>query len=112
MDYDESNEDENFDDPEVTEDALDAVFRQERAVMGLDFREQTMKLIEEAGPRAANSIIDLAFNGTNENTRLNAAKYLVDLVKDPEAQGAGGIIEKLMGDLVKDAEQLANGKQS
>jgi hypothetical protein len=107
MDFD---DDEDFDDPDVTEDALDAAFRQEREVMGLDFREQTLKLLEEAAPRAAQSIVNLAFNGANENTRLNAAKYVVDLTRDPESDAGKGILEKALEGLVKDAEQLANGK--
>jgi hypothetical protein len=57
------------------------------------------------------SLIHLATHGTNENTRLNAGKYVVDRVLGrigDEVTGSASPLEKLLGDFHKELEQHAN----
>lgn len=97
----------NWDDPEITEEKLEAL-KMERQVMSMDFKQQTMNIIQEAGPQAALRIVALSRSSHNDNVALSASKYLIDLIRDPEGE-ASGILEDLVSGLVKDAEKIANG---
>lgn len=73
------------------------------------YEELTRRLLEEASPQAAQSIIHLALHGTNENTRLNAAKYITDSLIGNDANGpTKQKWEELVADAVSDAEVHAN----
>jgi hypothetical protein len=68
----------------------------------------TRKMLEEAGPGAAASIVHLAMHATNENTRLNAARYVTDNLINEGATNAKQKWEDLVGDAISDAELHAN----
>lgn len=100
----------NPEDPKWDSDAsLDAI-KMERSVNGDQSDEDlTRKILAQAGPMAAQSIVHLAIHGTNENTRLNAAKYVTDnLINEGGAGGAIPSWEKLVGAAVSEAELHAN----
>jgi hypothetical protein len=100
----------NWDDPEITEAKLEAL-KMERAVMDIDYTQQVKDMLTQAAPGAALGIISMANSATNENIKFNAQKYIVDRLLDPDAEAGAGLLESLLGDLVKDAEALANGKK-
>lgn len=106
-DYDDS---EDFNDPDITDDML-ARLSHERQVMDLDLVAQTKKLLQEAGPAAALNIVTMANGAQNENVRYNANKFIVERLLDPENEGGKGVLEDMLGDLVKSAETIANGGQ-
>jgi hypothetical protein len=92
-----------------SDEALESL-KMERSVRGdLTNTDLTKKLLEEAGPQAAMSIIHIALHGTNENTRLNAAKYVTDNLIAEGGSGAGKQgWEALIGDTISEAEVHAN----
>lgn len=92
---------------DISDEELDAL-NMERTVLDLDHEAQVRRLIKEAGPRVTLSLIKLATAGHNENARINASKYLLDKLLDPNAAGSGGVLEDLVADLAKQAEQYAN----
>lgn len=72
-----------------------------------DNEAMTKRLLTEAAPMAALSIINLSRSSANDNTRLAASKYIVDTL----LQGDGGEEDPLMGlvgAVVKKAEEFAN----
>lgn len=69
----------------------------------------TKKLLSEAAPLAAQRIIHIATHGSNENTSLRAAQYVVDTLLAGDSGGAKSKIEELLGDVVSQAEIFANG---
>lgn len=101
---------EDYNDPDITDDML-ARLSHERQVMDLDLASQTKKLLQEAAPAAALNIITLASGAANENIRFNASKYIVDKILDPDNEAGKGVLEDMLGDLVKSAETIANGGQ-
>lgn len=68
----------------------------------------TKKLLTEAAPIAAVSIINLAKSSSNDNTRLNASKYIIDSVFGGDAGTGKTKLEELLGDVVSKAEVYAN----
>jgi CHAT domain-containing protein len=101
----------NYDptDPKWDSDAALENVKMERSVRGDMTNEAlTRQLLEEAGPQAAMSIIHLAVHGTNENTRLNAAKYVTDNLINEGASTTKQKWEDLVGEAVSDAELHAN----
>jgi hypothetical protein len=69
-----------------SDEALENLKMERQVNPDLDNERLTKKLFDEASPLAAQTIINLALHGTNENTRLNAARYITDKVYD----GDGG----------------------
>ena len=102
-DFDDDNNFDAFEDDEASK-----ALAMERTVMDIDHAAQIRRLVREAAPRAVVSLITLSTTAQNENVRMNASKYLVDLTLDREIE-AGGQLEELMGDLVRDASKIANG---
>lgn len=72
--------------------------------------QHTRKLLEDAAPLAAMSIINLAKSSGNDNTRLNAAKYIVDF--QLQDQGANGKAkwEDMLGSIISEEEILGNSE--
>ena len=68
----------------------------------------TKRLLTEAAPMAAVSIINLSRSSGNDNTRLAASKYIVDRLLDGDG-GEDDPLASLIGDVVKKAEEFANG---
>lgn len=93
-----------------SDDAISAL-KMERTVHPDESSEQmTRRMLEEAAPLAAQSIIHLALHSGNDNTRLNASKYITDTVLDPAANGTNKQVwEDMIGDVVSQAEIFANG---
>ena len=101
----------NYDptDPKWDSDAALENVKMERSVRGDMTNEQlTRQILEDAGPMAAQSIVHLAIHGTNENTRLNAARYVTDNLINEGASNAKQKWEELLGDAISDAELHAN----
>jgi hypothetical protein len=71
-------------------------------------QDLTKRLLTEAGPLAARSIINLAQHAANENTRLNASKYIADVVREVEAGTTGASWEQILGAAVTQVEEHAN----
>lgn len=94
---------------EISQEALDAL-KMERQVLEISHAEQVRNLLLEAAPSAALQIVALSQGAMNENIKFNAAKYLVDNVLDPNSETGKGLLEDIMGGLIKDAEALANGR--
>jgi hypothetical protein len=90
-----------------SDEALDAL-RMERTVHGNETPvEQTNRMLRDAGPMAAASIINIALHSANDNTRFNAAKYITDWSR--ETEGAGGAAwEDLVAEAISKAEVFAN----
>lgn len=92
------------------DNALEAL-KLERTVHGDETNEQLVKrMLDEAAPRAVQSIMKIAFFGANENTKLNAAKYIVDRVLDTQDGAHKAKWEEMVGDMVSEAELLANAE--
>jgi len=90
-----------------SDDALDSL-RMERSVQGDEApADQTKRMLEEAGPMAAASIIHIALHSANDNTRLSASRYIIDFNRE-SGIGEGNYWEKLVADVIGDAELLAN----
>lgn len=98
--------------PESMWDRDDAVegLKMERTVHTDESPEEmTKRMIEEAGPLAAASIIHLALHSQNDNTRFNASKYIADkLYGDESGKSGKSPWEELMADVVSSAELIAN----
>jgi hypothetical protein len=97
----------DWSDPEITDEKLEAL-KQERQVMDIDFEEQARRIMREALPGAALGVVALSRNAQNDNVKFNAQKYIMEYFKDGNGD-SGGLLEDLVGDLVKNAEKLANG---
>lgn len=69
------------------------------------------RLFKEAAPQAAMALIHLSQHGMNENTRLNASKYITERVLGPVTSDTGTAaspLERLLGDFHKKLEEHAN----
>lgn len=100
-------------DPRWDSDAALENLRMERSVRtDLNNEQLTRQILEEAGPQAAMSIIHLALHATNENTRLNASKYVTDNLINEGAASTKAKWEDLVGEAVSEAEVFANGGSS
>lgn len=96
-------------DPKWDSDAALENVKMERSVMGdLSNEALTRKMLEDAAPQAAQSIIHLALHATNENTRLNASRYITDNLINEGATAAKAKWEDLVGEAVSEAELHAN----
>jgi hypothetical protein len=83
--------------------------KMERSVRPEETNEQmTRRLLEEAAPAAAQSIIHLALHSPNDNTRLNAAKYVTDSLLESDSSGGKAKWEELIGTAVSEVEVYAN----
>jgi hypothetical protein len=97
-------------DPEASpwdsDDAIESL-TQERTIYNETNEQLTKRLLEEAAPMAAQSIIHIAVHDPNGNTRLRAAQYIADKVygDDSEKSGKSGW-EQLVGSVVSEAELL------
>ena len=91
-----------------SEDAFETL-RMERTVHPDETPEQmTKRILEQAGPAAATSIVHIALHSTNDNTRLNAAKYITDLVYADDSGKAKAPWEDLVAEVISQAELHAN----
>jgi len=70
--------------------------------------ERTKRILVQAGPQAAMSIVQLAMHATNENTRLNAAKYVTDVARDIVSDTIGASWETILAGAIKQVEEHAN----
>lgn len=93
-----------------------------RSELDVPSAELTRRILDEAGPASARSIVDLALWSDNERVRLQAAQYIVNRqlgvpndVPDNMKGGAAGNqpLEDLLGEVVSTAEDFvrqAGGK--
>lgn len=84
--------------------------KQERTVFGaedtLSNIELTRKLIEEAAPMAAMSMIHLSRHAMNENTRAGAAKWVVEFATQVQTEEGRAAWEKILPSVVQEAEKI------
>lgn len=93
-----------------TDEALENLKMERSVNADLNNAQLTARLLAEAAPTAAMSIIHLAMHSSNDNTRLNAAKYITDrMIEGSTTVGEDGW-ESLVGEVVSNAELFANGK--
>lgn len=91
-----------------SDEALESL-KMERSIRTEETNEQlTRRILEENGPAAAMSIVHIALHSQNDNTRLNAAKYIVDHITGEDTNAARQSWEDLVGDVVSQAEIFAN----
>lgn len=96
----------------VPDDAL-ASLVSERAINPDESEEQlTRRLFKENSASAALQIIHVSHHGTNERTRLDASKYIVERVLgkigDDKFEGEKNPLEALMEGVLEQAEAFAN----
>lgn len=98
-------------------DDVGAALLMEKQLNPDETEEQSVKrLFREASPHAAMSIIRLAQTSTNERTRLDASKYVVERVIGKIGEDEGGVsspIDDLMGDVISHLQaqsQTAQGQ--
>lgn len=111
-DYNDATPDDTGDEQESrfwdSDEAL-ADLKMEQAVHGDESHEQmAMRLLREAAPQAAMSIIYVAMHSANDNTRLAASRYIIDKSTDDGTNGAKQTWEDMVGDVVSSAEMFAN----
>jgi hypothetical protein len=94
-----------------SENAIESL-KMERSVRPDETNEEmTRRILEEAGPLAAQSIVHLALHSQNDNTRLNAAKYVTGTLLEGQTEDGKASWEKLLGDAIDQAEIHANQGQ-
>lgn len=87
-----------------------AALTMERSVNPNESNEALAKrIVIESAPQAAMSLVQLALHARNENTRLNAAKYVVDKATEAGAENGKATWEKLMAGFLSETELHANG---
>jgi len=102
---DDLNPSHNWDSDEALE-----FLKEERTVFGdVSNVELTRRLIEEAAPAAALSMIHLSRHAVNENTRMNASKWVVEMATNIETEDGKAAWEKMLPDVVHEAEKIAHG---
>ena len=73
------------------------------------YEQMTKRIVEQAGPAAAQAIVHLALHSANDNTRLNAAKYITDKFYGDDNDKSGlATWERLVASAVKSLESHAN----
>jgi hypothetical protein len=93
-----------------SDDAFESL-KMERSVQGDEKPdEMAMRILKEAAPMAAASIVHIALHSANDNTRLAAGRYVVDLAREADVNGQEGW-ESLVADVVSSAELMANAPQ-
>jgi hypothetical protein len=85
----------------------------EKAVYGDETEYQmAQRIFRQAAPASAKAIVDIALNGMNERTKLQAATYVVERLmgKVPDA-GSAGSGNDILASVLADMEQelKANG---
>jgi hypothetical protein len=99
----------------IPERALEAL-RMERTVTPINDESNedlSRRIFRDNAPAAATSIVHIAIHGQNERTRLAAAQYVSDRVlgkPGDDSFGADNPIKEFIADVVKKAEDFANGK--
>jgi hypothetical protein len=115
---DNSGDGESFNGPEESgepsgsiwdnDDAIEAI-KMERAVNPDETNEDMAKrLFQESIAPVAQSMIHIALHSQNDNTRLNAGKFITEFVLGEKASGAKAKWEELVGEAVSEAELHAN----
>ena len=93
-----------------SDDAFESL-KMERSVQGDEKPdEMAMRILKEAAPMAAASIVHIALHSGNDNTRLAAGRYIVDIAREVDATGVEGW-EAMVADVVSSAELMANSPQ-
>jgi hypothetical protein len=94
------------------EDAIESL-TMERSIHDETNEQLTKRLLEEAAPMAAQSIIHIALHDTNGNTRLRAAQYIADKVyADDSTKSGAAPWEELVGSVVSEAELLTKSSSA
>jgi hypothetical protein len=86
----------------------------ERTVHDEESQEDlSRRMLREAAPAAASSIVHAAIYGSTEKTRVDASKYVLERVLGPAGSNVGETnpVRDLLEGLVRDAEQHANQGQ-
>ena len=76
-------------------------------------RALTQRLFEEAGPQAALTLIHLAQHATNENTRMNSAKYVTERILGKIGDGETdeeSPLDRIVKEMNNKLESYANGE--
>ena len=111
MSAEDTNSDQNWDSDEALE-----FLKMERSVHGDDDSlsdvELTRKLIEQAAPMAAMSMIHLSRHAVSENTRMNASKWVVEMATNIQTEDGKAAWEKYLPEMVDEAEKIAHTTSS
>jgi hypothetical protein len=101
----------SYKDWDVEQALADAV--SERTLLSTSYEEQTKRHLDQAAPAAAMSIVNIALYSHDERRKLDASKYVVDRllgrIGEEKQSAQGNPLEALLGDVVRTAEELANG---
>lgn len=96
------------DNPWDSADALESL-RMEQSVRPDETPEQMAKrILQEAAPMAAQRMVHIAMHSANDNTSLNASKYITDLVYSDDSGKVKAPWEELMAEVIDQMELEAN----
>lgn len=102
------------DEPELTQESLQAKLREYHAALRSEFEAATSKEQEDQAtleyfkkhiPVAAAQVVHLAQNSSSDSTRLSASKYIIDYVEKQEASTGGDPLANLLSDLKKNKKK-------
>lgn len=100
----------------VPDDALASLVSERELNPDESDEQLTRRLFKENSAKAALQIVFVSNHGTNERTRLDASKYIVERVLgkigDDVFEGAKNPLEALMEDVLEQAEAFANSNIS
>jgi hypothetical protein len=96
------------DDEWNSDEALNSL-KMERSVNPTESNKaMTQRLFEEAAPGAAMALTHLALHATNENTRLNAAKYVTERILGKVGDSEGDS-ESSLDEMVREFHTILQG---
>ena len=104
-----ANPDESEDSTQWDPEKVDELLKMERSVnteAEISNIDLTRKLIEQAAPHAAMSMIHLSRHAVNENTKMNASKWVVEFATQIETEDGKAAWEKLLPSIVDEAEAI------
>jgi hypothetical protein len=97
-----------------TDGALESLKLEKSVHAELSDAQLAKQIVLQASPQAAASLIHLALHGRSDSARLNAAKYILDMVKEEVSTGASAQAwwESAIADAVSKTEVYANTHSS
>ena len=90
------------------DEALSSIATEKTVYPDESSEQMVRRMMEENAPMAAQRIFHIAMNSHNDNTSLSASKFIVEMVTNPDNGPTRAVWEKLVGDMVSDAELTAN----
>ena len=85
----------------------------DKEIFNTSYEDQTREVLDQAGPSAARSVVNMALYSQNEPVRLKAATYILDRQlgrtgEEKQSQSTVDPLTALLGEIVKEVEHHAN----